>query len=899
MKTIEYTNIAGNFKLDDPELNQDLYFPIANESGVMGSITPDLGGDLKTGQNSFLLEPVSVENLHNNKNTRNFWCVFEDGTPWSVCGRSAEQQAKLFQEEKENTTLEAGLLWQEVTRTSKKYGVKAKVTSFVPSQNIPFELMKVSIKNESDHTIVFRPVASIPVYGRSADNIRDHRHVTSLLHRIRVVDNGVLVTPTLSFDERGHQKNEVTYGVFARSARVSVNGYYPTVESFLGEGGTYEVPRALYSKEMPVYEEGYSCNGREALGGISFESCSLTPGEEVQFIIGLGFGSEETLQEQQRKYIKAEEFEHLLEDTKKEWEKKINIHFAAGDERFGKWMQWVNAQPILRRIYGCSFLPHHDYGKGGRGWRDLWQDCLALLIMDPKGVRQMLLDNFGGVRFDGTNATIIGNNQGEFIADRNNITRVWMDHGVWPLITTNLYIQQSGDIHLLLEENSYFKDPQYMRGDKKDILWKPEQGNQVRCEDGTIYRGNLLEHLLLQHLSSFYDVGEHNQIRLRGADWNDAMDLAKDRGESVAFTAMYGGNFITLAELVEELSRRGTKEIAVAKEIVPLLQYDNCNMESVKSKVERFQEYCENTIHTISGEKVSIECDWLSTQLRQFGQWIKKHITETEWITDEKDHSWFNGYYDNAGKRVEGDHTNGVRMILTSQVFAIMSHTASEEQIKKIIEAADAYLYKKEAGGYRLNTDFHEIKMDLGRMFGFAYGTKENGAVFSHMAIMYANALYSRGFVKAGFKVMNTLYEHCLDFEKSHIYPGIPEYIDASGRGMYHYLTGAASWFMLTVLTQMYGVKGHMGDLVIEPGLTKEQFRGGCKTEVDCMFAERKIHVTYENKENLEYGQYHICSVKTNIEQIEVENARIRISREELVTTNKDQVIEIVIQLGK
>ena len=46
------------------------------------------------------------------------------------------------------------------------------------------------------------------------------------------------------------------------------------------------------------------------------------------------------------------------------------------------------------------------------------------------------------------------------------------------------------------------------------------------------------------------------------------------------------------------------------------------------------------------------------------------------------------------------------------------------------------------AGGYRLNTDFKEEKFDLGRMFGFAYGEKENGAVFSHMAVMYANALY-------------------------------------------------------------------------------------------------------------------------------------------------------------
>ena len=65
--------------------------------------------------------------------------------------------------------------------------------------------------------------------------------------------------------------------------------------------------------------------------------------------------------------------------------------------------------------------------------------------------------NFGGVRFDGTNATIIGSKQGEFIADRNNIVRVWMDHGAWPYLTTRLYMQQTGDIEFLTEANTYFK----------------------------------------------------------------------------------------------------------------------------------------------------------------------------------------------------------------------------------------------------------------------------------------------------------------------------------------------------------------------------------------------------------------------------------------------------------
>ena len=102
-------------------------------------------------------------------------------------------------------------------------------------------------------------------------------------------------------------------------------------------------------------------------------------------------------------------------------------------------------------------------------------------------------------------------------------------------------------------------------------------------------------------------------------------------------------------------------------------------------------------------------------------------------------------------------------------------------------------------------------------MFGFAYGEKENGAVFSHMTVMYANALYQRGFVEEGYKALHTLLATAMDFETSKIYPGVPEYFDASGRGMYNYLTGAASWFMLTMITEVYGVKGSLGNLVLAP----------------------------------------------------------------------------------
>ena len=58
-----FVDQSGAFVLQDPQKNSYLYFPLVNEAGMMSSITPLLHGDIKTGQNNFLMLPVSVEDL--------------------------------------------------------------------------------------------------------------------------------------------------------------------------------------------------------------------------------------------------------------------------------------------------------------------------------------------------------------------------------------------------------------------------------------------------------------------------------------------------------------------------------------------------------------------------------------------------------------------------------------------------------------------------------------------------------------------------------------------------------------------------------------------------------------------------------------------------------------------
>ena len=856
LKLPHFIDADGSFTLERPENVSQLYFPLASETGLKSCVSPNLGGDAKLDQETFLLEPVSIENLHNNCSTRNFWVVGEDGNAWSLTGVSAAQQAEKFTSAQDDSRLTAGMMWHTMERAIAKAGIHTTITSFVPVRS-NVEIMYVKVRNIAGKTQRFIPYAAVPVYGRSADNLRDHRNVTSMLHRIRTTEFGVLVRPTMSFDERGHRPNHRVYYVLGYGGEGQCpEAFYPTVEEFLGEGGLYTRPSAVY-EAYPGVPAGTLRAGREAMGAMRFAPVDLAPGAQATFVVLIGVEDSEPAVA--RAFVNFETpqlVEDALQKTREYWKEKVNVSFSTGDADRDRLMKWICFQPFLRRLFGCSFLPHHDYGRGGRGWRDLWQDCLSLLLMEPGQVGRMIESNFGGVRVDGTNATIIGAGDGNFIADRNGIARVWMDHALWPQMTTRMYIDQTGDVEILDKAVPYFKDAQALRGTGIDEAWTAADGNWQLTESGEVYLGTVLEHLLIEQLTAFCDVGAHNIYRLRGADWNDALDMAAERGESVAFTCAYAGNLRELAEMLRLMdARESGRTVELMEEIGTLLNSGQETFASVPAKRAALDLYLQSCRRTVSGRKISVGLIELADSLDRRADWLTNHLRSQEWI-DGDGEGWFNSYYDNDGEPVEGFFVSGVRMMLTGQVFAVMGRVADNGQIRRIVRSADHYLYRPEIGGYRLNTDFRELKFNMGRMFGFAYGEKENGAVFSHMTVMYANALYRRGFAKEGWKALKTLADAALRFETSRIYPGIPEYFSIDGRGMYHYLTGAASWYMMTMITQTFGVRGEAGDLVLDPKLVAEQFDGQGVAQISLTFVGRPLTVRYHNPAHKEYGEY-------------------------------------------
>ncbi len=869
----QFIDNFGTFRVKDPQ-KYNLYFPLTNRCGsILSSISPNLAGDIKKDNEHFLTPPASIEDLRSNFLCRRDFFI--------LTGKQVIRASLPY-----NDLLEIGFLYHKVTKNTGSLVIE--IVNFIPYDS-DLEVMSVRVRNISSGSVKISPVSFIPLYGRSEKNLRDHRHVSSLLNRIEIDKYGISLKPTMIFDEKQHKINEDIYFVFGFEGNFKAPlGQYPTLDYFCGQSDMF-FPDAVMKNKKPLTKKSPDLDGKEACASFRFKDKVLRLGESVDYYLLMGIGRNKALIKKGILALNSRrKIENALQETKKYWRDYLSeVEFKFGDEVLDNWLRWVKFQPTLRKLFGCSFLPHFDYGKGGRGWRDLWQDALTLLLTEPGRARRFILNNFKGVRLDGSNATIIGK-EGNFVSDRNRIARVWMDHGIWPYLTLRSYLNRTGDLNILLEDAEYFRDAQLRRAKEfnPDLA---QEDNILRDKTGKIYRGTILEHILIENLAQFFNVGKHNVVRLENADWNDGLDMAAKNGESVAFSFMYAHNLKDICLVLEKL-REKSDTVYLLKELDILLDRlaKPINYNDYRQKQKRLDAYFNNT-ESIKGQRKKIKIDELIFDLNSKAEHMFSWLKTKEWLAD----GFFNGYYDNDAKRVEGKYAGKLRMTLTAQVFALMSGVASKDQIEKVWLSLNKNLRDKQMGGFRLNTDFKGPCLNLGRAFGFSYGDKENGAFFSHMAIMLANALYKRDFNREGFEVLDSIYKMAIS-EKSQIYPFLPEYFNNQGKGLYYYLTGSASWLIFTLVEEVFGVKFIFGDLLLEPKFTRSNFHGK-QIEITFNLEGKTLHVIFVRRTELR-SKPAVKEVYLDKEIISLIDGRCIIERERILQSDKKE-IEIKVML--
>ncbi len=877
----------GVFEVRNPQFKNRLYFPLTNTQGrIFSWITPYLSGDIKRSVHEFLTYPATVFDIKNPFCARTLWLYFNNKDIFNL--------SPLWPSN-DDISLESGPLWQKLIRKDKKHNLLIETLNFVPENNSA-EVMRIKITNLSKKEVSFTPVTSIPLFCRSQDNLRSHRQVTSLLNRAEISPKGIKITPSMCFDERGHKKNRTSYFVYGlTNPKNRLKGVFGTLEEFTGNRGSLIRPESVFEDLTP--EKHNKIHGKENFAGLKFAKQRIKPGKQTEIYLIMGISQKESMIKDFSLINTPEKIQRAFENSKQAWLNTYNsLSLNTGRKEFDFWIKWVNIQPALRKLFGCSFLADFDYGRGGKGWRDLWQDLLSLITASPKKAKPLLVNNFEGIRIDGSNATII-TEKGKFISDRDKISRIWSDHGVWPFLTLKHYIDLTGDYKILFKETGFFKDRLLKRAKETAASSIPEKDFSLKDAKGKRYRSSILDHLLIENLIQFFNAGKHNNLRLEGGDWNDGLDMAKDKGESLAFSSMYANNFKELACLLQDISdRENIKEIKITKEAGILLDTLNkpVDYSSPKDKNRILNLYFERTKNKVSGQKTAVKIKGLIKDLTRKSRHITGHLRKKEWIPNP---GIFNGYYDNLSRRVEGIIDKQIRIMLTSQVMAIISGTAEKKHIKKIWETACSRLRQKPFYAFRLNTDLKTLRLDLGRAFGFSYGDKENGSVFSHMNVLFAYGLYKQGFANEGNKIIQSLFKLSTN-PSAEIYPCVPEYFNLENKGLYPYLTGSASWLIYSLISEVWGLKFSSGKITISPKLVKDNFRYSKKISLTVNVKGKLITLLYKNPQKKDYPDYRIVAISAEGKSIKKPQGKeIFFSEDETgrILNSKDKRIEVTL----
>ena len=97
--------------------------------------------------------------------------------------------------------------------------------------------------------------------------------------------------------------------------------FFPTVESFIGETGTFLAPDALKNKEKGC-PAGCTVDGKEAMGAMAFPEITLAAGAHVDYILLGGMTEDPKLAEQAAEmFCTTKQADAAFEQAKKllEW----------------------------------------------------------------------------------------------------------------------------------------------------------------------------------------------------------------------------------------------------------------------------------------------------------------------------------------------------------------------------------------------------------------------------------------------------------------------------------------------------------------------------------------------------------------------------------------------------
>lgn len=416
----------------------------------------------------------------------------------------------------------------------------------------PVEIWDVRIKNNSDRT---RKLSIFSYLEFSFHQIAmDNQNFQMSMYASGSSYEDGIIECDLFYEEFGYQ---------FFTADFTPDSYDCLRDKFIGSYRT---------EDNPIGVENGHLSGSSELGnnhcGALHKQLVLKPGEEVRVIFLLGEGTRENGKKIRAKYANGPAADHVYEQLKVCWDKKINrLQIHTPDEGMNTLINtWTLYQAEVNIMFSrfASFI--EVGGRTGLGYRDTSQDSMTVPHSNPEKCRQRIVELLRGLVKEGYGLHLF---QPEWFDPEekgkkpfksptvvptpklddmiHGIEDTCSDDALWLVASINEYIKETGEFSFLDEIYTY--------------------------ADGG--EGSVYEHMKRILDFSCRQVGEDGICKGLRADWNDCLNLGGGESAMVSFLHYWAiTKFVELAKYkgeeadVKKYTDMGEKVKAVCNQVL-------------------------------------------------------------------------------------------------------------------------------------------------------------------------------------------------------------------------------------------------------------------------------------------------------------------------------------------
>ena len=336
--------------------------------------------------------------------------------------------------------------------------------------------------------------------------------------------------------------------------------------------------------------------------------------------------------------------------------------------------------------------------------------------------------------------------------------------------------------------------------------------------EGTVY-----EHLKQALEFSWKHRGPEGFLYGMAADWNDCINL-KGEGESIWSTFLF---YRALQEFLEIAARKGAEEDR-----------------------KHYEEYAEI---------------------------IRANLDSKAW-----DGEWFIRAYLDSGRKLGSAASEGSKIFLNTQSWAVVSGAFKDEKAHKAMESVNKYLATEH--GLLLNYPaFRIYDEEVGAITSFPVGLKENGAIFCHANTwaVIAEAMLGNGDRAFEYYLSYLPARHNDRADKYTMEPYVycqfitgKEHPYHFGRARNSWLTGTAAWSFVAISQYILGVRPDYDGLIVDPVIPREWE----SYKIYRRFRNKDFYIEVKNPDRVSTG---IKELRVNGELVEGNLIPLEIMQEE------------------